>query len=185
MYSGLYIAESIHSSLAIYKTLVSMQNIYLCRHLSVSLEIYIPDGDQTVTSSANNLSIICWKGHSCDGSWVSLAVGDELASWEFKQAHNAGGSSYREIFVRAANGHAIELVWLSLVRTALQDSLWICLSQVPICDLSLLTHTQELVIVLWGDIETVETTHSLCLCWDTLFSLQVPAKDGLVSCTSQ
>ena len=75
----------------------------------------------------------------------------------------------------------MELICLSFVWTALKDSFGICFSQIPVRNLSLLADADELIIIQGSDWEAVNTSHTLLLCWDSLFSFQVPTEDGLIS----
>ena len=65
----------------------------------ISLHENVPDGDQTVTTSADDLTIVCREAHLHDRTRMCLALDDELSAREVVQAKDSRLATDGEVLV--------------------------------------------------------------------------------------
>ena len=140
-----------------------------------SWHVNIPDCNKSIPACAHHLLIIARECNCSDWTGVSSAVDDELAGWEVVQSQDTSRSTHSKVFIWVRDCYRIEFVCFSLVRTAFKNCLCICLSEIPIWNLSFLANADEFIIIHWCNTEAIDSSHTLLLSGHSLLCLQIPA----------
>ena len=154
-----------------------MNNYVNVRFEIESWEENIPHGDEAIAASREHLSVVGAESDADDGTGVGTAFMDKLAAAKVVNAQHSHSSTNGKVFVVVGDSYSVELFRFTFVRTTIQNCFCVYFSQVPVCNSTLLSNSEELVIVKGTDSEAIQTTHSLLLCTYTFFCLQVPAED--------
>ena len=146
----------------------------------------VPHDYKAITACTNKLFIVRWEPDASDAAWMGSAFCEERSGCKIIDSNNTESTTRCEILIIWRDSDRHKLITLSLVRAAFQLVLRIWFAYVPISDLSLLSNRHKLVVVKRSNWEAVDSTHALCLISNSLFLLQVPAKDRLIaSCSHQ
>ena len=76
---------------------------------------YVPDGDESITTSADDLAIVTGEGDAGDSAGVGLALNDELAVGKVVDAKDTGLSTDCEVLIGVGDGNGVELIGFAAV----------------------------------------------------------------------